>query len=195
MRKQRLALALATLAVLVAAAPAAAKEITKATIWGASGSTTVDDPAQLRLLPTGGEYTTEAPKPAPFYTIDFTLDEGREQHHVFLLYVPSADRLAGNGEFGGLDWFPVLGDETKRLLDGLVADIEPYQPKSGWPPGLKSPDAVSAFADVTVADAEGGSQPGRWAVIAAALAAAALLAVAAVARRRRPRPAARPEAA
>ena len=171
-------------AALVVSAPAGAKEMTKATIWGASGSITVDDPGQLRAIPTGGPYRIDPPKLAPFYTIDVTVDAGRQEHSVLMYYVPSANAIAGNGEFGGLDWFPIEGASTQAAMRSLVRDLEPYRLKDAWPPGLKSVEQIDALAGASVPSEDGSRSTWLWAALAAVGAAGVAVAVLLAARRR-----------
>lgn len=170
-------------AALALAAPAQAKEISKATIWGASGSVTIDEPDQLRLLPVGGPYVTDPPSSAPFYTIDVTADAGGAEHHVVLLYVPSAQRVASNRDAPGLEWYPV-GPARAHMLDTATSEVEPYR-ASGWPPGLKSVEQISFLAGATVPErTESGDFPWTF-VVAALLAAAAFLTACLAGARRR----------
>lgn len=165
--KTPLGLLLALVATLVLAAPAYAKQITKATIWGASGSTTIDDPAQLRLLPFSGAYVTDPPKVAPFYTIDVAADAGQREHHVIMLYVPSAQRVAGVSELGGLEWLAVESPRA-RMLDAAAADLEPYE-AGAWPPGLKSIEQISFLAGATVRSTTVPSDGLPWTYLLAAV--------------------------
>jgi hypothetical protein len=183
--KAAIGVVLVLAAALTLAASAHAKEITHAAIWGASGSTTMDDPAQLSLLPLSVPYVTDPPAGAPFYVIDVAADAGPNEHHVVVLYVPSARRAAGIGENGGLEWYPV-GRRSARMLDAALADAEPYR-GGAWPIGLKSIHRVISLTDATVAGGGGGAPVWPW--VAGGIAAA--VALAAVVLRRRIRPALR----
>ena len=192
--KTTLALILALAAALSLAASAHAKGGTKATIWGASGSVAIDDPAQMRLLPGYGRRLTAAPKLAPFYTIHLRVDFVPPQH-VLLLWVPSARRVAGVGVVSGLEWFPVEAARA-RMLDAALTNSDPYQPRGAWPPGLESVEQISALAGVTVAR-PGPADDFPWTYVLSGLAAVGVLCAACLllVRRRRsagtanPRPA------
>jgi hypothetical protein len=188
------ALLAALTAALIFGAPAQAKEITKATVWGASGSVTIDDPDDLGRLPLGAEYVTDPPVRAPWYAIDVATDAGVAEHHVLLLYVPSARRVAGMGEFDALDWGPVAS-KAAAMLDRVLADAEPYLRPVEWPRALKSPEQLPSFPDAAAPTPADRSLP-KWTWVVAAAALSAAIAVGYVLRRRRAHvPAPRPEGA
>jgi hypothetical protein len=167
-----LGLLLVLAAVLALVGSAGAKGKTTATIWGASGRTTIDDPARIRLLPYNRPSAAPAPRPAPFYTIDVRLGHDRPAQHVLVLWVPSARRVATVGVMGDLDWLPVAARRA-RMLDDAVGDLRPYRPGRAWPRTLRSVEQVAALAGAE--PAQRSSRAYLVAGAAALLAASALL--------------------
>ena len=154
--KTLLTLAVALFMALALAPAAAAKsEIRRATLWGASGSVSTDDPEDLRALPTAGAYAIDAPPLAPFYTLDVTVDEGGPDRAFLAFYVPSAQRIAVLGpEGGGLEWYPVSGSGTLRVLGELAARVDPYPRQDRWPMSVKT---IDRFQDLARADVPGAA--------------------------------------
>jgi hypothetical protein len=167
--KTPLHLLVAIVAALALAASAQAKGegLTKAAIWGASGSVTLDDPAQMSLLPGAAGRRSDPPELAPFYTIDVRLGLYRPAQHVLMLWVPSARRVATVGVMGDVEWFPV-GAARARMLDAALADVEPYQPGRAWPPRLRSVEQISSPDGASVA-APVSTDAFPWAYLLAAV--------------------------
>lgn len=181
--KTPLHLLIALAAALALAASAEAKGRTTATIWGASGSVTVEGP-QTMLLPIAA-HVTGPPEVAAFYSINVRLGDYRPAQHRLMLWVPSARRAAGVGVMGGVEWFAVEASRA-RMLDAAVADLEPYQPGRAWPRRLQSVEQISALAGARVAP-PAPVDGFRWTYVLAGLAPAAALiaALLLVVRRRR----------
>jgi hypothetical protein len=175
-----------TVAALVLAAAAEAKEVSAAKVCGASGCLTTEDEDQLRGIPLGGDAPVEPPPTGEFYWIDVTVDEGRQDHHFGFYYVPAARRIGGNGEYpGSLSWFPVY---DSPVLDELVKGIEPFPALESWPTAVKSPGQLPVATEAT----DEGRSWLPWAILAAAIVAAgAVVAVIAAVRRREPEAGAR----
>ena len=188
--KPVLALVACCTALLVLAAPAAAKEVTKVEICGASRCTTITDSDELRLLPTGGEATAEQPPPAGYYTVTFTVDHGAETNPITMYYAPAPNLLAGNPEFpGSLTWFGVYGPATDVIRDA-VDGIDPFPAPKRWPSEIRPPARTPA-ASVARSDGDGRFAAGTTALVggAAALATVAAMALLTRLRRRPGRPA------
>ena len=145
-RRRRGAAAVATggatlfvLAVLALAAPAAAKELTQATLCGADGCISLSDRATLRELPTGGERRAEQPPPSPYYAVELVVEHERERNEVVMWWIPSRNLLAANRETPGtLSWFPVYG-EAIALMRNLTRELEPFATPRAWPAQVAAP--------------------------------------------------------
>ena len=177
-------------ALLVLAAPAAAKEVTRADICGASGCKAITDRDELRSLPTGGEKTAPAPPTAEYYTVTFSIEHGDRRDLLTRYYVPGSSLLAANLEFPQLTWFPVSGAAADAIRDA-VDGIEPFPAPKRWPSGVETP---SRIATASVAPNDGGSGVSARTLALAGTAAAlcalaALTLVLARVRRRPARPA------
>ena len=84
---------------LALAAPAAAKELTKVTVCGASGCTTITDRDELRRLPTGGDTTAPPPEPTDYYTVTYSVEHEGASNRFTMYYVPAANLLGASPEF------------------------------------------------------------------------------------------------
>lgn len=165
--------ALGALAVALVLCPAAlAKGPTKLTVWGASGSVTVELERNSGLA-RGGWPLEEVPPPAPFYVVGIDVGHDIVADVHLLLYVPSEQRIAGNGVVDGLEWFPV-GRRGARTLDATAAGLRPYEPAGRWPPRLASVERIARFARPQTSDRSG------WWPLAVILAAVGTFAAAAI---------------
>src|ERR687897_1416015 len=121
-------LALLTLLAALLAPSALAKELSRATVCGSDGCTTITSGGRLEELPLGSETTLPAPPPtADYFTVELLVNEGTlEAEHVAFLYVPSKAIIGTNGERSGLlTWLPVDG-EAMGAMTAAIADLEPY---------------------------------------------------------------------
>jgi hypothetical protein len=166
----RFALLVASLAALVAVAPAAGKEVTRALVCGESGCRTIIDREQLHELPCCSETTTGAPALAPFYWIDATVRTPRGKHSFGLYYVPSARLLAANGPSGSVTWHRVYGAGI-GALETLVGGIEPFEAPDRWPATLEAPDGLASAGAASGLRVTAAAGAGAVVVLAAALAA------------------------
>ena len=170
---------LGTAAVLLGVpATAAAKELTQATVCGASGCNTMAGRAQLAGLPLGGEYPSEPPaSPSRYYRVQVTIDHGRAEDRFSFYWVPAARALAANGDGAGpVAWYPIEGSSALQAVERATQGLEGFPAPKRWPATLEAFERLSAAAPEA-------SSAGRswlyWLGIAGALAAA--LGVAAVA--------------
>ena len=185
-----LVLAACGAALLVLAAPAAAKELTRAQICGASGCRTITDRDQLRALPTGGETTAAQPPAAGYYTVTFVIEHAAESDRFTMYYVPASNLLGANSEFAGsLAWFPVYGRATDAIRDAAEG-IDAFPAPKRWPSEITVPARTPA-ASIAPSDGGAGIAAGTLVVAgsAAALCALAVIAFVAWIRRRPARPA------
>jgi hypothetical protein len=166
----RFALLVASLVALVAVAPAAGKEVTRALVCGESDCRTITDREQLRELPCCSETTTGAPALAPFYWIDATVRTPRGKHSFGLYYVPSARLLAANGPAGSITWHRVYGAGV-GVLETLVGGIDPFAAPDRWPATLEAPDGLASEGATTNRRLAAAAGAGAVVLFAAALAA------------------------
>jgi hypothetical protein len=176
----------AAAAALALTATASGKELASLQACGESGCTTVDDGDWLSVLPLEGDTQVPPPKAAAFYVLTYTISDG-DPFTVY--YVPSSDRLGGNGQVPGhLAWFPVNGAATRAIRDA-VAGLEPFPARHAWPAELKSPGRLPASPPdstaATATDERGGGGWVLWLLIVLATAGVATAGVL-VAGRRRP---------
>src|SRR5687768_8643725 len=102
-------LVLATAAALALAAPAAAKELTKAELCGPAGCVAVTDKDDLRQIPTGGETLGARPPMSAFYTLTLSAKDDTTTHTWRIYYVPDANMLAVRDPYGAMNWHPIYG--------------------------------------------------------------------------------------
>ena len=162
---------------LAVPASAAAKEITQATVCGASRCNTITDRSELRGLPFGGDYPTEPPtSPSRYYRVEVTIDHGSAEDRFAFYYVPAARAVATGGEVpGSVAWFPIYGSAALDSVRRATKGLEGYPAPKRWPTTLASFERLSIAAPNA---SSGGHSWLYWLGIASALAAA--LAVAAV---------------
>jgi hypothetical protein len=132
--------ALFVLTALVCAAPAAAKELTKATLCGQDDEcTAITDPDKLRQVPRGGATSVPAPALQPFYVMSLTIDHGGKSGPLLLYYLPLENLLAANGELPGeMVWLPIADPKGKAILREAAKGLTPFRAPSAWPRELKS---------------------------------------------------------
>jgi hypothetical protein len=119
-------LLLAAAAALALAAPAAAKELSKAELCGPAGCIAVTDRDTLRGIPTGGEPLGSQPPLQAFHTLRLTVTEGEggPEHVSTVYYVDRAGMLATKNEGGTIVWSQLTGPSAttmKRLARGVEA--------------------------------------------------------------------------
>jgi hypothetical protein len=119
--------------VLPLAGAAAAEAKGRAQVCGASGCTTLTDPADAGNLRSTFE-PTRAPKPAPFYVVRFCSRWNcRGPSEWSYLYVPSATAMrADNFGSGPVRW--MQASVLSSLLTELTKDIDPYPASPTWTP-------------------------------------------------------------
>lgn len=168
---------------LALAGTAAAKEVSTLRACGSDGCATVTDRDRLAAMPLGGETEDDPPRPGAYYTLDYTFTP--DNHRVRLFYVPGADMIAGDGEFGGVTWFTAHG----VALAQVVSELEPFAAPTRWPSQIPHPAGTSRVS--SSGDEEGGSGWTYWLALGSALIAAlgiVLAQTAAGPRRSRPSP-------
>jgi hypothetical protein len=164
---KRILLALVAVSLLAAPAAAGAKELSSATVCGASGCNRANHPAAFFPTLEGGPPTAGGPSHAhPFYRLRVVVDEGRASQVMKLLAVPHGNYL--HGPDGA--WRQASADVLDRIKT-LAGALQPF-PASQLPgvskaPQRSHPDAVPSPSPSPVSAAHEGSFP--W--IAAGLAA------------------------
>ena len=119
-------LLLAAAAALALAAPAAAKELSKAELCGPAGCIAVTDRDTLRGIPTGGEELVTQPPLQAFHTLRLTVTEGEggPEHTWSVYYVDRSGMTAWKNEGGTIVWSQLTGPSAttmKRLARGVEA--------------------------------------------------------------------------
>jgi hypothetical protein len=114
-----IALLAAVVAVLALPVAASAKEIVSVRTCGAAGCDDVTAIASLAAL-DGGDSVDPPSSAAPFYRIAVTVKEGRERSRWSFLYVPSAQKVRGDG---GAWMHPRA--TSLRALDRIVSGRRP----------------------------------------------------------------------
>jgi hypothetical protein len=114
------------LAVLVALAPptAWAKEPVSATVCGASGCVTIDDPP--RALAGWGPNVLEAPpSPGPFYRVELRMSQRGDAWRVW--YVPGSERSVATAGGGGRMSFARLDGPARAAFARVTRGVEPFR--------------------------------------------------------------------
>jgi hypothetical protein len=192
---RRLAYAVLAVAVpLALAAPAVAKEATKARVCGKSDCVTTKDRGILALFMEGGPPSEPPSAGAAWYRVDMTIDTGDGNRETFPMIVSPRLRLGGSSDAGSYNWF-ALSNEAAKGYARLARTLEARPPSSF--PGLDGPRAgtpAAARVDEVVqppAPADGSDAPiWPWLLAAAGL---GILGVGAVALGRRTRRGRRPD--
>ncbi len=144
---------------LVAAGPAAAKEVVAAKVCGAGDCRTFSDSdADLTKLGAAGGYTT-LDRRAPWYRMVLLFRaEGTDRVRVPLTIVPAQGLVRWEGDDGDLAWATVPA-ETLRLQRRLTAGLEP-RPAASLESGAANP-AEARVDEVVLIDppTEGGASP------------------------------------
>jgi hypothetical protein len=115
-------------AALVLAAPAAAKELTKAELCGPAGCIAVTDEDTLRNIPTGSEpIADQPPLLQPFHTLRFTVTEGDggPEHTSTAYYVNRVSMIAWENQGGTVVWSDVRG-ASATLMKQLARRVEAF---------------------------------------------------------------------
>lgn len=122
-------LLLAAAAALALAAPATAKELSKAQLCGPDGCIAITDGETLRQLPTGGEEVAAQPPLHPFHTLRLTMTEGEggPEHSWTVYYVDRVAMLAWRNDGGLVAWTHLRGTAATALRR-LARDVEPFPP-------------------------------------------------------------------
>lgn len=117
------ALLIAAAAFLVVPAAASAKELTSATICGASGCKTIAHPSQE--LGGGGDGLAEpAPKPGPYYTVELTV-AADGNHSWTIFYIPGSDLVAFQDERGLTDFEQLYGSAAPAWREA-IRGVRPF---------------------------------------------------------------------
>ena len=168
----KLALFVAVAVALAAPSVAAAKEVQKVQLCGASACFTFDrgnSGGKLALFGRAGDPAPPPSRPAPWYRLRITIGaHGMRPFASTNEYVPNLDRIRIMAEGGGRTWVGVI-DDLRPVLRTVAAGLDPL-PAARLPGVQASPRATG-----------GGS---RWPPIAAAAAGAALLVLVAATLRR-----------
>jgi hypothetical protein len=137
MRKLVLLLAVA----LLFPAAAHAKELKGAKVCGASGCANITK-ASWRDAPIGGDNSTDAPPPTPYYTVTFLIGEPGQpaENHFTMYYLPTRHVLAADGIVrGDLSWFPIVGARANDWVERATAGLTPFPTPKRWPHAIQSP--------------------------------------------------------
>ena len=128
----RPALVAVTLAALVLASGASAKNMTVAQACGPDECVSLQDRQHLTTLLGGGG--SPPPPTAAYYRLDFTFESPDGTHSVThsSLYVPSKQLAATEGSRGDVVWFPV-DRAAAGLMERATRDLEPFAAPSAWP--------------------------------------------------------------
>jgi hypothetical protein len=120
-------LLLAAAAALALAAPAAAKELTKAEVCGPAGCGAVTDEDDLRTFPSGDESLAAQPAPQAFHTVRYTVTEGEggPEHTSTAYYVDREAMLAWPNDGGTVVWSVVRGDAA-TLMKKLARQVPAF---------------------------------------------------------------------
>jgi hypothetical protein len=129
----------AVLALALAPAAAAAKEITKAEVCGPDGCATVSDHSALSVIGNGGPPRTP-PTAAPYYDVRVTVAAGDQDFTWSYVAVPS--RHAQRADDG--TWMEMPPDVT-ALVEKYAAGRKPYPSSEmvGWAAPDPKPEASS----------------------------------------------------
>jgi hypothetical protein len=125
---RRVPVLLVLAAALALAAPAAAKELSKAELCGPAGCIAINDKDTLRNIPTGGETIAAQPPLQSFHTLRLTVTEGEggPEHTWSVYYVDRAAMLAWLNEGGTIAWTDVRGSAA-TLMKRLARRVEPFR--------------------------------------------------------------------
>ena len=178
-RLLRTALLAGAAALVAFPAAAAAKELTQATVCGASGCNTITDRSALRTLPLGGESRSEPPAHTTrFFRVEVTIDHGRTEDRFAVYYVPAARSLATGGDGpDSVAWFPIYGSQALDAVQRATKGLEGYPESKRWPTTLASFERMTAAApEASGSGLDWGFWLGFAGVLAAVLAAAAVVA-------------------
>ena len=157
--------ALAILLLLGLPSVAYAKGPDTATVCGASSCVTATDVDRVNAIAYGGFSMREAPKPAPFFTIELTSSR-LSGVDWSLVYVPSARAVRViRADFAlpiyrrqrAEPYWVTPASKTLATLARATAGLDPYRPSARWEP-------------------RSGSGNGRWFAVAGGVAAVSALA-------------------
>jgi hypothetical protein len=175
---------LGALLVLAAVGPAAAKEVEKAQVCGATGCREVNDREQLLALAEGGPPTAPPDRPSPWYRAEVTVRGDGELFTFPLAIVPDAELIRGSNDDGTYTWMPV-SDGAVQAFRELTRGLEPLP--AARLGGLDAPDPaqarVSEVFTVDSPEAAGDGSVLPW--LAGGIGAIALVAAALLLARRR----------
>ena len=111
---RRLAYAVLAVAVpLALAAPAVAKEATKARVCGKSDCVTTKDRGVLALFMEGGPPSEPPSAGAAWYRVHMTIDTGDGHRETFPMIVSPRLRLGGSPDAGSYNWFSLSNEAAK----------------------------------------------------------------------------------
>lgn len=117
-------LLLVAAAALALAAPAAAKEMTKAELCGPAGCAAVTDKDDLRTF-GGGETLGARPPMLPFYKLALSARGDGATETWWIYYVPAANMIAVEDAYGLINWHPLRASAT-AVLKRLAAQVDPF---------------------------------------------------------------------
>ena len=120
---------LAAAAALALAAPAAAKELSKAELCGPDGCIAVTDDETLRQIPMGGEDVAAQPPLHPFHHLRLTVSEGEggPEHTWTVYYVDRVGMMAWRNEGGLVAWTQLRGT-TATVMKRLARTVDAFPP-------------------------------------------------------------------
>lgn len=123
--KRPLPILATSIVLLLPAAPAAAKEVVKANVCGASGCREITDRHTLAALPEGGDPTDPPSHPSGWYRVTVTV-RSEDAHDTFTNAVlPEARYIRGEGENGNYTWMPMTARATAAYRSA-VRGLRPF---------------------------------------------------------------------
>jgi hypothetical protein len=124
---RRVPVLLVIAAALVLAAPATAKELSKAELCGPAGCIAVTDKDRLRNVPFGGEEFAAAAPLQSFHRLRLTVTEGEGglEHSWTSYYVDRVAMMAWRNEGGTVTWTHVRG-AAATLMKRLARRVEAF---------------------------------------------------------------------
>jgi hypothetical protein len=129
---KRLTVALLASLVVLAAAPAWAKEIKEVNVCGKSDCMRLTGRKAMVFFDDDG-MPTSPPKAGPFYTVEFVATDGKHETRWTVDYVPSAGVIRSDDDFGNDVWTTV---NLSPAVEKVTAGLEPL-------PASKLIDAAS----------------------------------------------------
>jgi hypothetical protein len=123
--KRPLPIMITSIALLVPAAPAAAKEVVKAKVCGASDCREITDRHTLAALPEGGDPTDPPSHSSGWYRVTLTVRSDDAHDRFTNAVLPAARYIRGEGENGHYTWMPMTARATAAYRSA-VRGLRPF---------------------------------------------------------------------